>query len=100
MSRAAGLDIRVPIGGLFVVLGLLLTGYGVATADQASLYERSLMVNVNLWWGLVMLAFGLLLLAGAAWGWGRGSARPAADAPGGRETEARERERGLEEPGG
>jgi hypothetical protein len=100
MSRAAGLDIRVPIGGLFVVLGLLLTGYGVATADQAGLYERSLMVNVNLWWGLVMLAFGLLLLAGAARGWGRGSARPAAEAPGGRETEARERGLGLEEPGG
>lgn len=64
MSQSAGLDVRVPIGGLFTALGLLLTGYGLATAGDPSLYDRSLSVNINLWWGLVMLVFGLTLLAG------------------------------------
>jgi len=55
-----GLDIRLPIGGLFTVLGLLLTGYGLVT-DRA-LYERSLGINVNLEWGLVMLIFGVIMV--------------------------------------
>ena len=56
-----GLDIRLPIGGLFTVVGILLTGYGVL-ADQA-IYQASLGVNVNLRWGLVMLVFGLIMAA-------------------------------------
>lgn len=94
MSGAATLDIRVPIGGLFTFLGLLLAGYGLATSDAS--YARSLSVNVNLWWGLVMLGFGVVMLWSAGRGRGRGSARPASDTPAGRETELRERERGLE----
>ena len=66
MSGSAGLDVRVPIGGLFTALGLLLTGYGLATANDPSHYARSLAVNINLWWGLVMLLFGATLLA-AVW---------------------------------
>jgi len=66
MSGSAGLDVRLPIGGLFAALGLLLTGYGLATSGDASHYARSLSVNINLWWGLVMLVFGLALLA-AVW---------------------------------
>lgn len=62
MSAAGGLDIRLPIGGLFVVLGLILGGYGAATNGDAAQYERSMSVNINLWWGLVMLVFGGLLL--------------------------------------
>lgn len=65
MSGVTGLDIRLPIGGLFAVLGLLLGGYGLATAGDAARYASSLGVNINLWWGLVMLAFGLLMLAAA-----------------------------------
>jgi hypothetical protein len=66
MSGSTGLDVRLPIGGLFTALGLLLAGYGLATAGDASHYARSLSVNINLWWGLVMLVFGVALLA-AAW---------------------------------
>jgi hypothetical protein len=55
------LDLRLPIGLLFTVLGLLLFVYGAAS-DRA-LYVSSLGVNVNLWWGLVILAFGGLMLA-------------------------------------
>lgn len=58
-----GLDARLPIGGLFTVLGVLLTAYGLLTAGDPGFYSRSLSVNVNLWWGLVMLAFGVLMLA-------------------------------------
>jgi hypothetical protein len=96
MSGAIGLDVRLPIGGLFTVLGLLLAGYGAATAGDPALYARSLSVNVNLWWGLVMLVFGLLMLWGAARARRVASARPAAETPEGRATEAREHERGLE----
>ena len=55
------LDLRLPIGWMFTVVGLLLVGYGLL-ADRA-IYARSLGVNVNLWWGLVLLAFGVCMLA-------------------------------------
>ncbi|HYJ87988.1 MAG TPA: hypothetical protein VEW46_18120 [Pyrinomonadaceae bacterium] len=55
-----GLDIRLPIGLMFSILGLLLTGFGLF-GDQ-SIYRRSLGINMNLWWGIVMLAFGLIML--------------------------------------
>ncbi|GAC1514227.1 MAG: hypothetical protein NVS1B4_01390 [Gemmatimonadaceae bacterium] len=61
-----GLDVRLPIGALFTVLGLLLGGYGVVTIGDTARYVRSMAVNINLWWGLVMVVFGLALLAGAA----------------------------------
>ena len=62
MSGAGGLDVRLPIGGLFSVLGVLLVGYGVATRGDAEKYARSLQVNINLWWGVAMLAFGVFML--------------------------------------
>jgi len=55
-----GLDIRLPIGGLFTVLGLLQTGYGLLSSKV--IYERSLGINVNLEWGLVMLVFGVIMV--------------------------------------
>ena len=57
------LDLRLPMGLLFTVLGLLLTGYGIFGSQLV--YEASLGVNVNLWSGLGMLAFGVAMLAGA-----------------------------------
>ncbi len=54
------LDVRFPIGGMFTILGALLTLYGLAS-DRA-IYARSLGINVNLWWGLVLLVFGLVML--------------------------------------
>lgn len=54
------LDIRLPIGGFFAIIGVLITGYGLVSDD--AIYERSLGLNVNLWWGVVVLAFGLLML--------------------------------------
>lgn len=97
MSSAAILDVRFPIGGLFTVLGLLLAGYGVATRDDARLYARATGVNVNLWWGVAMVAFGLLCLALAARSGPRPTMRPAEESPEGRAIERREHELGLEE---
>jgi hypothetical protein len=53
------LDIRIPIGLLFATLGVLLAAYGLASSPE--IYQRSLGINVNLWWGLVLLAFGALM---------------------------------------
>ena len=55
------LDIRIPMGVMFTVLGLILSVYGLV--PNAELYARhSLGINVNLWWGLVLAAFGLAML--------------------------------------
>jgi len=74
MSAAGGLDLRYPIGGLFVMLGLVLAAYGAATNGNTAQYARSAGLNINLWWGVVMLIVGVLFLLGAR----RGSARDAA----------------------
>jgi len=63
------LDIRIPIGALFTLLGLILTAYGLVS--DPAMYTRSLGHNVNLWWGLVMLAFGIVVLLLARAGAGR-----------------------------
>jgi hypothetical protein len=58
-----GLDIKVPIGLMFTILGLLLAIFGLATAGDAELYKRSLDINVNLWTGLAMILIGIFMLA-------------------------------------
>jgi hypothetical protein len=53
-------DLRIPIGLMFTTFGLMLTAFGLMS-DEA-IYARSLGINVNLWWGLVLFAFGLIML--------------------------------------
>ena len=60
-----GLDIKIPIGLLFSILGVLLTIYGLATIGNMELYERSMNININLWTGLTMVLIGIVLLATA-----------------------------------
>jgi hypothetical protein len=55
------LDLRIPMGLMFTVTGLILTFYGILTRDDAALYAKSLGINANFWWGLVMFAFGLTM---------------------------------------
>jgi uncharacterized membrane protein (UPF0136 family) len=57
-----GLDIRWPIGLMFSLIGLLLTGYGLMTASNDEMYKRSLGININICWGLVLLVFGGIML--------------------------------------
>ena len=96
MSSSSGLDVRVPIGSLFTALGLLLSGYGLSTAGDRAHYARSLSVNINLWWGMVMLAFGVLLLVAAYRARQRPSGMRTTPSPEGQATERREHELGLE----
>jgi hypothetical protein len=59
-----GLDIRWPIGLMFTLIGLLLTGYGALKAADSV----SLGININLIWGIVLLVFGAGMLLGASKG--------------------------------
>ena len=54
-----GLDIRLPIGIIFSIYGIILMIYGMV-ADASIFQEKSLGVNIDLWWGLAMLVFGAL----------------------------------------
>jgi hypothetical protein len=57
------LDIRLPLGLMFGLMGLILAGYGLASGDRAMAGGE--VINLNLWWGLVLLVFGggMLFLA-------------------------------------
>jgi hypothetical protein len=57
-----GLDIKIPIGLMFSILGIILTIHGLITGGNVEMYERSLGVNINLWSGLAMVAFGGFML--------------------------------------
>lgn len=57
-----GLDIKIPIGLMFSIFGVILTIYGLVTGGDAAMYEKSLGVNINLWSGIFMLAFGAFML--------------------------------------
>ncbi|MGI6415473.1 MAG: hypothetical protein ACOX1P_07375 [Thermoguttaceae bacterium] len=59
------LDVRLPMGMMFVIIGVILSLYGLITWSDAEMYQRSLGYNVNFWWGLFLAAFGtaMLLLA-------------------------------------
>jgi hypothetical protein len=93
------LDIRIPIGMLFTVLGVLLVAFGVATMAGAAggnaIYERSLGLNINLISGIVMLVFGLLMyFAGRQ---GTSAVKSADESPEGRKLEEAERAREASE---
>ena len=54
------LDLRIPMGLMFTLVGLILTVYGTVTSGSA-IYDRSLGYNANLDWGIVLLIFGLCM---------------------------------------
>jgi hypothetical protein len=60
MAQSTLLDIRTPIGLMFLVLGAILTTYG-AVSDPSTYARAGL--NINLWWGLVLLVFGSTMFA-------------------------------------
>jgi hypothetical protein len=49
---------------MFSLIGLLLTGFGLLS--DPVIYQRSLGIDINLWWGIALIAFGALML-GLAW---------------------------------
>ena len=63
-----GLDIRWPIGLMFSLIGVLLAFNGLTSGSDPQMLQRSLGININLWWGIVLLVFGGLMLLGAVMG--------------------------------
>jgi hypothetical protein len=57
-----GLDIRWPIGLMFSLIGVMLVIYGAVTGSNSEVYSRSLNINVNFYWGLLLVAFGAFML--------------------------------------
>jgi hypothetical protein len=55
------LDIRLPLGLLFAIIGGMLACYGLASNPLTHHGEHPVL-NIDLWWGLVMVAFGALNL--------------------------------------
>jgi hypothetical protein len=53
------LDLRWPIGLLFTLVGTLLVLTGLLSGSEA--HQRSLGININLWWGLLLFVFGGLM---------------------------------------
>lgn len=57
-----GLDIKIPIGMMFTIFGLILTILGLVTMGDTEMYEQALGYNINLFSGLIMLVFGCFML--------------------------------------
>ncbi len=55
-------DARILMGMLFTLMGTILTAFGLSTRDNAAVYEQSLGIDVNLWWGLALLVFGVVVI--------------------------------------
>jgi hypothetical protein len=52
------LDLRVPLGLLFAIVGAMLAVFGAMTHGGA-IYQRLAGLDINLIWGVVMLVFGV-----------------------------------------
>ena len=57
------MDLRIPMGMLFTLMGTILAAFGLSTRNQPDVYVKSLGVNLNMWWGVVLLTFGIAVLA-------------------------------------
>jgi len=54
------LDVRLPIGLMFSLFGLILAVLGLVKGSEQT--QRLFGLNLDLAWGLVILAFGLVML--------------------------------------
>jgi hypothetical protein len=72
-----GLDIRLPLGLLFFVTGGMMTVYGFFTRGSA-IYEKSLGIDINLIWGVILSLFGVAMLLLAYFDRRRVASAPAA----------------------
>jgi hypothetical protein len=67
------LDIRIPIGLMFSIFGVILLVFGVVShfglfyTDPKIYEQHSLGININCYWGGFMLVFGGVMLLLARW---------------------------------
>lgn len=59
------LDLRWPIGLMFLINGVLLIGYGIFNRAASLTHVGGSDLNINLEWGAVLLAFGLFMSGSA-----------------------------------
>ena len=57
-----GLDLRWPIGLMFTLIGVLLTGFGAANPARSTTKIDGQDININLIWGILLLIFGVLMV--------------------------------------
>jgi Na+/proline symporter len=57
------MDMRIPLGMMFTLIGTMLAAFGLSTRDNVGLYLKSLGIDLNTWWGFALLVFGILMLA-------------------------------------
>jgi hypothetical protein len=62
MAGAAGMDIRLPMGLMFSIIGAIVAVYGLFTIGAPMYQEHSLGIDINLWWGIIMTLFGVAML--------------------------------------
>jgi len=55
-------DIRIPVGLMFTIVGVLISVFGFVTISNVEMYNKSLGINVNIIMGILMLVFGLIML--------------------------------------
>jgi len=55
-------DARIAMGMFFTLTGTILTAFGMSTRTNAGAYAKSLGIDGNLWWGLALLVFGVVLI--------------------------------------
>lgn len=55
-------DARIAVGMFFALTGTILAAFGLSTRDRMDMYAKSLGIDSDLWWGLALLVFGIVLL--------------------------------------
>ena len=72
---------------MFTLAGTLLAAFGLSTRGNPDVYTRSLGIDLNVWWGFPLMAFGILMLALGRRGQMK-MEKPGTKGPGTREQEA------------
>lgn len=55
------LDLRIPMGLMFTLIGIILAAFGASNRSNVETFSRSLGLNVDLWWGIVLFVFGQVI---------------------------------------
>ena len=63
VNPTINVDARIAVGMFFTLTGTILSAFGISTRNRADVYAKSLGIDANLWWGLALLAFGIVMLA-------------------------------------
>jgi hypothetical protein len=63
VNPIVNIDARITVGMFFTLTGTILSAFGLSTRDHIDMYAKSLGIDADLWWGLALLVFGIVMLA-------------------------------------